>query len=190
MNVVFENPVAILAIGAVFLTLTGLAFLARRNLVSLSLFMAAMVLTVLLLILEAVIVTPREQVEQSLAEVMQTLENNDVPGVLAKISPASAAFRSDVEAMMPSADIQDTAATSITVEILSPDEPMRATSTFRGKVDGIHRTSGARLFYFDQVEVDWVKQEDRWLMESYRVYWEGQAIDPVSSMRGNRVRGM
>ena len=186
MATLFENPLPIYAIGAVLTTVCGMAFLARRSLPSLLALIGVVVLTLLLVIVERVVVTEREQVETTLQLLMADVESGDIPAVLARIDSAALPMRADVEKLMPQATIKDTGATAVRVEVDADAEPMTATSRFRGKIDGIHRRSGMRVFFFDEVEINWVKRNDKWLAESYAVKIKGQPIDPVNTMQSNR----
>ena len=44
-----------------------------------------------------------------------------------------------------------------------------------------------QVAYFNQqVDIHWVKRGDRWLMDGYTAYYDGQPIDAVESAAGNR----
>ncbi len=178
-----ENPLPIYAVGAVLATVCGLAFLARRNLPSLFALIGVVVLTLLLVVVERVVVTEREQVEAALLQLMRDVEAGDMPAVLARIDSGAAKMRNDVEKLMPQAEIKDTGATSVRVEVDA--ERLTATSRFRGKVDGVHRRRGMRVFFFDEVEINWVKRGEQWLAEAYAVKIKGKAIDPVGQVDEN-----
>ncbi len=62
MNTLLENPLPIIAGGAVLATLCGLVFLSRRTVPSLLALAVVVLLTLLLVICERLIVTPREEV--------------------------------------------------------------------------------------------------------------------------------
>ena len=186
METILENPVPIYAVGAVLATLCGLAFLARRNVPSLLALGCVVMFTLLLAVTEYLVVTEREQIEDAVAQLIVALEANDLPGVLALIHPASGQARSDAETLMPLARISDAGATSLRVEVDKKSQPMVAVGEFRGRVDGTHVRSGARLFYFDRVLANWKKKDGRWLLSGYTPMWRDRPINPVESMRGNR----
>jgi len=140
----------------------------------------------LLVLVERIVVTEREQVETTLQQLMANIEAGDVPAVLSLIDPQAAKMRSDIEILMPQADIESTGATAVRVEVDSDAKPPTAVSRFRGKIDGVHRSSGMRLFFFDEVEISWVKRGESWQAEGYSVQYKGKAINPVDSMRSNR----
>ena len=178
--VLLENPVPVFAVGAVLATLCGLAFLARRNLTSFFAFLGVVALTLLLVLVERLVVTDREQIEASVVELLLAIEENDLPAVLTWIAPSATEVRGDAETLMPLVKVGDTAAASLRVEV---DGDSTAVAKFRGKIDGIHRNSGQRVFYFEEVHLDWVKRNERWLVRDYQVHTGNLPIDAVDGMR-------
>lgn len=185
MNLLLENPLPIWATGAVLTTLCLVMVLARRSLASVLFLVAVVMFTLLMVLTEKLVVTEREQVEAALVQLTEVLEANDLAAMLALVDPSAVKVRADAETLMPQVKIKDSGATAVQVE-LTDTEPLRATTNFRGRVDGVHNRSGTRLFFFDQVEIDWQKSGDRWLILNYRVYQQGQPIDAVKSVRGKR----
>ena len=183
MATLLENPVPICAVGAVLATLCGLAFLARRNLPSLLAFAGVVGATLLLVLVERWVVTDREEVEAAVADLLKAIEENDLPMVLAAIDPAATEVRSDAETLMPRVKVEDTGATSLRVEVHTAAERQTAVAKFRGKVDGIHKSSGQRAFYFEEVHLFWVKRDGQWFVEDYRVHSEGMPIDRVDGLQ-------
>ncbi len=182
MNILLENPLPILAIGAVLATLCGLVFLSRRTVPSLLALAVVVLLTLLLVVTERLIVTPREEVEQALSALLAAVESNDLPSVLALIDPASANVRSDAETLMPRVDVEDTGATAIEIDI----DGSAATVHCRGRLRGIHRSSGAAMMFFDEVEFQWVRRDEQWLLEDFVAYWNGKPLNAVESLKGKR----
>jgi len=186
LNFLLENPLPIYAVGAVLTTVCGMVFLSRRTLPSLFALIGVVTLTLLLVLAERIVVTEREQVETTLHQLMTDIESNDLSAVLAHIDPQSTKMRADIEKLLPEANIKDTGATSMQIEVDTNAAPPTALSSFRGRIDGVHRRSGMRVFFFDKVEISWVKQGDEWLAEGYAVQFKGKPINPVESMRTNR----
>lgn len=186
MAFLFENPVPIYALGALLVTFCGLVFLSRRNVPALLGLVGSILLTLILVVVEQVVVTDGEQIESTTAALMAALEENDMPGVLAHISPSATQVRADTENLMPLVRVSDTGVGSMNVEVDTSVEPPQASSEFQAKVDGIHTRSGIRLFYFDRVLVNWVKKEGRWLLTDYTPLYDGRPISAVDSVRGNR----
>jgi len=186
MNMLLENPIPIYAVGAVLVTLCGLVFVARRNAPTLFILGMVVLLTLLLIVTEKLVVTPGEEIESVVARLFQAIEANDLQGVLAEIDPAAAEIRTDVETLMPRVRIEDAGATSLLVEVDLSTDPPTATGEFRGRLNGVHSTSGGRVFYFDRVLVDWTKKNGRWLLTGYTPTLRGKPINAVNSLRSNR----
>lgn len=181
--ILLENPVPIYFFGAVLSALFGLTFLVRRNLRSLLTFAGVVGVTMLLVLAERLVVTDREQVEAAVVELVKAIEENDLSTVVAAIDPAATKIRSDAETLMTMVQVEDTGATSIRVEIETAAEPRTAVAKFLGKVDGIHKSSGQRVFYFGEVHLFWVVREQQWLVESYQVRSKGKSVDAVERVR-------
>jgi hypothetical protein len=87
---------------------------------------------------------------------------------------------------MPQVKIRETGSTSVRVEIDQTADPPAATSYFRGRIDGTHARTGARVFYFDQVEIDWQKPGDAWQITDYRAKFRGKPITASEGFRAAR----
>jgi hypothetical protein len=188
MPVLFENPLAIAVVGGLFATFALVVFLARRSLASLVALGGIIAVTLLLMLIERLVVSDREQVETGVDSVLAAVEANDLPTVLTWIDPAAVSVRADVQALMPLVKVDKARAMGeIEVTINDAANPPTAMSRFRAFLDGVHGSSGMRVAYFNQqVDVDWVKQGDRWLINGYTAYYDDQPIDAVGSARGNR----
>ncbi len=182
MNTLLENPLPIIAGGAVLATLCGLVFLSRRTVPSLLALAVVVLLTMLLVISERLIVTPREEVEQALNTLLAAVESNDLPRVLALIDLGVTQVRSDAETLMAMVDVTDTGASAIKIDV----EGSSATVDCRGKLRGIHRSSGAAMMFFDKVEFQWVRRDEQWLLEDFVAYWKGKPLNAVNSLKGKR----
>lgn len=185
MDTLLENPVPIFSVGAVLATFFGMVFLARRSLLPLVGLGAVVLFTSLLLITEMLIVTPREQVEVAIDDILDAIESNDVNGVLAMVDPSATQVRSDVETLMPMVKVEDTGATAVQIEC-EGREPTEALSTFKGRVRGVHAKSGIAVFYFDKVELHWTRSKGEWLLDDFTAYWKGKPLNAVSSLRGTQ----
>jgi hypothetical protein len=187
LTTLLENPVPIYAVGAVLATLCGLIFLARRNVPSLLGFVGVAAATILLVLVERLVVTDREQVETAVVELMLAIEQNDLSKVVATIDPAASQIRDDAQTLMPQVLVKDTGASSLSVEVDTEAQTPTAVAKFRGKIDGIHKPTGQRAFYFEEVHLYWVKQDDRWLVSDYRVHTKGMPINAVDGLKGRAI---
>lgn len=185
MNLLLENPLPIWSLGAVCLAITLIVFLAKRSLGSVLAVAGVIAGTALLLLLESIVITPSEEVEESLANVLEAIKANDLPQVLAMIDPNAKHVRNDAETLMPQVKVKETGATSVRVEF-ADSNPLEATSFFRGRIDGTHARTGTRVFYFDQVEIDWQKNGATWQIIDYRVKHRGKKINPIHSFQAGR----
>ncbi|MEM8944496.1 MAG: hypothetical protein AAGD11_04870 [Planctomycetota bacterium] len=185
LDTLLENPLPILAVGAILATFCGIIFLAKRNLPSLVGLAAVILFTSLFIVTEQLIVTPREQVEVSIDQILDAIQANDVDAVLALVDPSATDVRGQVEALMPMVDVDDTGATAIQIDCEGRD-PTEATSQFKGRVLGIHTQSGMAVRYFDQVELNWIRSDGQWLLSDFTAYWKGKPLNAVSSLRGSQ----
>jgi hypothetical protein len=187
MTVLMENPLPIAVGGGLLALVAVLVFLSRRNLASLLALAGILGFTVLLLIVESLVETDREQVESAIDGVLDAIEANDVAAVVGAVDPAATKIRSDIEALMPLVKWTLANAGSMEVTVNAADEPLTATSRFRAFLNGVHQRSGNAVPYMNQqVDVDWVKRGEQWLLTGYTAYYDGQPIDAVSSAAGIR----
>lgn len=185
MNTFLENPVPIWAVGAVLATFAGLVFLTRRNLPSLFALLGVVLLTLLLVLVERVVVTEREQVESAVGRLATAVEANDLPAVLALLDPASIKPRSDAQTLMPRLRIAKAhVAGTLAVEVDTMTNPHSATSRFRALLEAVDIRSGMKFVYFDEVEIVWHLQGDRWLVTDYTAKLRGQPVDAAKRVGG------
>lgn len=186
MTLLLENPLPIWSLGAVCLAIAVTVFLAKRSLASVLGVAGVIVVTALLLLLESIVITPSEEVEQSLTNLMASIEANDVDAVAAMIDPSARAIRTEAETLMPQVKVRETGAASVRVEVDEATSPSKAIVFLRGRIDGTHSRTGARVFYFDQVEIDWQKSGDNWLVTGYRAQFRGKPITASDGLRSAR----
>jgi dihydroxyacetone kinase DhaKLM complex PTS-EIIA-like component DhaM len=187
MSMLLENPLPIAVVGALAAVLAGIVFMARKSLGSLAALVGALVVTLALLAVERFVVTDREEVENSLLGVMAAIRANDAPGLLAFIDLGAAKVRADAESLMPQMRIEVANAASVETTLDPAPLPTTATSRFRAFLHGTHERSGTPIAYVNQqVDLQWAKRGDRWVITGYTAYFDGQPIDAVSSAAGNR----
>lgn len=187
MTLFLENPLPIWSLGAVCLAIAVIVFLSKRSLGAVLGVVGVIAVTLLLLFVERVIITPSEEVEESLTALMAAIEANDLPGVVGAIDPAAKAIRTEAETLMPQVKIKETGMASVQVE-LDDSNPLEATAFFRGRIDGTHARTGVRVFYFDQVEIDWRKAGDTWRVIDYRAKFRGKPINATEGFRMALIR--
>jgi hypothetical protein len=188
VTTLFENPLPILVVGGLLATFAVIVFLARRSSASLAALVAVLALTAVMLVVERVVVTEREQVEVALTTMLDAIESNDIPGAVACVDPAATSIRRDIEALMPLMKVEAANSASEQITLEESAQPPTATSQFQAYLRAQHQKSGLPVAYLNQrVDLHWVKRGDQWLLDDYTAYWEGQPIDAVSSASGNRA---
>jgi hypothetical protein len=169
MSWLAENSLAIWMIGAIALTFSVIVYYQRRTLGSLIGVAGVIVVTVLLLLVSWLIETPREAVERSLYQLAATVEANDVKGALSFIAPSAAAqLRKDVNELMPLVKIERARVIgSPEIEVESGPNPKTATVRCQGIIVAVNKRDGLKGGANDRLKMTWVRQGDRWLIESY-----------------------
>lgn len=186
MTLFLENPLPIWALGIVGFAIAVIIYFAKKSLGSMLAVVFVVAATAILLFIEGQVITPSEEVEQAVVDIMAAIKANDVPGVVAMINPSATKVRSDAETLMPQVKVNATGNSSLRVELDESASPAKATSFFRGKIDGVHARTGTRAFYFDKVEVDWQKSGDKWLVVDYRAEFRGKPISAAEGVRAIR----
>jgi hypothetical protein len=188
LTALVENPWLVGVIGGLSAVLALVVFLARRTLASLVSLIAMVSLTVLGLVVERVVHTEREQVETAVSRVLAAIEANDLPGVLTHIDPAAVAIRADASALMPQIKVEKARSLgAFEIEVAGDAAPPTAMSRLRCFLQGIHQRTGMQVAYFNQqVDIQWIKRGDQWLINGYTAYYDGKPIDAVGSAQGNR----
>ncbi|TWT77707.1 hypothetical protein Pla123a_15030 [Posidoniimonas polymericola] len=153
MDYFVENTAPIWVLGALLLTMTGIAYVHTRRFEALLAMVAAVALTAVGLIAEQLIVTPREEVQATLAELLERVEANDLQGVLTMVAPTADDLSSDAQALMPLFDVHKARATGeVEVQINNDVNPPEAVATFR---------------FFADVSLYFNRDGDRWVINAY-----------------------
>lgn len=167
MNWLAENALPIWIVGAIALTMAFIVFIQTRASGALVAMIAIVAITAGLLLLERHFETPREAVERSLYEVADRVENNDVNGALSYLAPtADTAIRKEIVETMPQFEFE---VANVLGEPKIEVDPAgnSATVECRGVVVGKLRRDGMKVGADDRLTLQWIRQGDRWLIESY-----------------------
>jgi hypothetical protein len=164
-----ENSLTIWMIGAVALTFSVIVFLQRRTSGALYGIAGVILVTAVLLLVSWLIETPREAVERSLYELAATVEANDVKGASTFIAPSAAPqMRKDVNELMPLVKIERARVIgSPEIEVESGPNPKTATVRCQGIIVAVNKRDGLKGGANDRLKMIWVRQDNRWLIESY-----------------------
>ena len=168
MELLFENPIPLLMVGAVLLTFTGVLYFTTRSVGSFVASVIVVVVTLSALVMEQLVYTQRELVEVALAGITDAAEEDDLPRVLTYLSPTATRTRAMAEKLMPQLDIEKANIVSeIKIELDDEKKPTTATATFDGFFFANHKSGmagGKRI----PVTVELVRDEQRWLIEEFR----------------------
>lgn len=168
MNYLAENAAPIWAAGAVLLTMAGIVYAYTRSPKALAAVGGVVALTAAALVTERLVITPREAVQGQLARLMDAIEANDLPAVLALVSPTATDVRSDAETLMPMLEVERAGpASSIEVTLPVGEEPTTASAEMNALIQVRHKESGMTGGYFDPVTVHFAREGGRWLVTGY-----------------------
>jgi ketosteroid isomerase-like protein len=168
MNWLAENALAIWAVGAVALTMALVVYfqLGTRN--SQLAVVAVVLVTAALLVVEAMIETPREAVARTVDEIAAAVRANDMPGVLSYIAPTATTLRQEIETAMPLATIERAAVLGTPQIELAPGEPpTEAFVVCRVFVQGTLKQGGMRGGQAAACTVTFARDGERWLVTDY-----------------------
>jgi hypothetical protein len=181
-----ENALPIWFGGAIALTMASVVYFQTRAKGSLYGILGVISVTAALLLFNRLVETPREAAEHALYQLAATVEANDVPGALAQMAPsANPELRRDVETLMPQVRIERARVIGSPDVELSPDENS-ATIQCRGIILAVNKRDGMKGGGDDRMVLRWVRQGERWLLESYKSQkdWNGALRQVQKSSAG------
>ena len=169
MNWLAENALPIWMGGAVALTMALVVYLQTRSNKALLGIGAVLTVTAALLTAEWFLETPREAVERTLYELAAAVEANDVPRTLTFLAPtATSRIRQDVETLMPLVNIERARVIGTPqIDVADGSQPTTATVQCRGIIVATVKRSGMKGGAEDRLTMEFVRDGDRWLVESY-----------------------
>jgi hypothetical protein len=165
-----ENSLTIWMLGAVALTMALVVYYQTHTSRAFYGVLAVILATAALLGTSWAIETPREAVERSLYELAATVEANDVDGALSFVAPtaANSQLRKDVRELMPLVRIERARVIGTPEIELGPGpNPTSAIVKCRGVILAVDKRDGMKGGADDQLTMTWVRQGDRWLVETY-----------------------
>jgi hypothetical protein len=98
--VLFEQPLWILFFGTLWVAIAAVVWVQTRHPRALVALVVAVVAVAAALVVERLVVTPREQVAATLRTIARRLEANDAAGVLELVSPQSEDLRREIQTRM------------------------------------------------------------------------------------------
>ncbi|MCI0358400.1 MAG: hypothetical protein L0211_07955 [Planctomycetaceae bacterium] len=133
----FDSPIYIVLIGIVLGVFVGIAWTASGRKELLYALIGVGVLTVIMLIAERVVVSDREAIQATLAEIARDVQANDVKRVVGHIAKGSPSIVQKVRSEMPNYDFTECRVTKIhKTDVDASAEPRSAIVEFNVRVDG------------------------------------------------------
>ena len=171
MEFLLENSAPIWIAGAILITMAGIVYSSLRTDAALFGVALAILLTIAGLVGEHFYQTPREQVQAALYALFDTIESDDLPGVLTRLAPGASTIRADAENLMPRFDIAKTRASG-PIDVVFPGDDTTASQATAGVsvfVHATHNQSGMRGGNMARVEFQLERQSGKWLVRDYSV---------------------
>lgn len=166
MGWLLEDPTTVLTAGILIQVLLAVMLVKTARGSILFAMGAVFVLVILLVVVEFTVVTPREEIENTLYQAATAAEANDVEQFMTFIAPASAAGFSEVQSRMPRFDIRSVRLGQLQVEF---DDSGTAMARMIASVEADDRQSQIpRDKYIARFSVNLRKVDDRWMMVAYQ----------------------
>jgi hypothetical protein len=172
MSWLFEDPWPVIWITLVVEALLAAALFNTQSKAVLAGMLGVLALAGGLLLVERLVVTETEEVEQTLHDVAEALETNDVAAVLTHLAPDAAEIRFAAQGLLPSVNITEAEVGSdLSVRINPLMNPPTATARFMGKIS--MESGGSRNIPYEKFirpfSVTLRKEGDRWLLTGYKL---------------------
>ena len=134
MEILFENPLRIIFIGAVVEALLGIALFRTGRGPLLWAMIGTLALTVLGVVVERLVVTERERIEMTLDGITSALEANDLGRVLSYIAPTAVKTRNRAAWALGRIEFQSARVYRLDITINPLTTPITAKASFFGYI--------------------------------------------------------
>ncbi len=171
MTWLLEERMPILLLGASATLMMALVFFLTRKLPALLGLIGVILLTGLLLVIELLVVTEVETVENTLYQGAESLEQNDIPAALDHISPAAEPILQRAEQLFSDVTFFQVAIENdLLVTIDHEAQPATANAEFTCHAKLRHRSETIPYEYGRRrMTVTLVREGDRWMVTDYEV---------------------
>jgi len=170
MGWLFEDPITVIVAVALIEVLLAIALFNSGQGKLLWAMGGVLLLGFLLVLVELLVVTDREQISDTLTDAAAGLETNNAAAVMPFIAPDAAEMRSRAEAALSAVEVRSASFSGLDVTVNSHLTPPTAQARFFGKFNGRDRLG--RIPYenlFRRFEVDLRRDADGWVMTDYRI---------------------
>ncbi|HEX5106668.1 MAG TPA: hypothetical protein VFV87_22765 [Pirellulaceae bacterium] len=172
MNLLFEQPLVVVVLGIVLGLAAGTAWTSTGRKEWLIALAAIVVLTIAGLVIERGIVTDREAIEATLAQIARELQRNDQQAVLKHIATGATRIRQEAEAELPNYRFDECRVTKVhNVDIDDSAEPRSAIVEFNVMATGSFSHGGFEVSeqnVYRWIQLQMVREKDgQWRVQRY-----------------------
>ncbi|MCX7428608.1 MAG: hypothetical protein NTW96_23655 [Planctomycetia bacterium] len=169
MTYLLESPMPVLFCGLVVEAILATVFFNNRRVVFLLPMIGVALLMLLGVVIERIVVTPREAVEATIDNLADALEANDVQRALGCISPTATHTRSRAEWGLDRFRVSKTRIANLKITINELTSPPTATAAFQGFITIASDRKGdiPPGTYGVAFTAEFEKQGDRWLIAEH-----------------------
>lgn len=168
MNLFLESAMTVASLGLLAIGMAAIVYFQTRSRGSVLAIGGLILLTIGALAIEQGWQTPTEQVTSATNSLLDAIESNDLASVLRLIDISAANMRSDAEVLMPQFDVENAGAGGLKIEFDNPSDPTTATVNTKALIKARHLKSGITGGYFDGLQLDFIKRDDKWRVSGYR----------------------
>jgi hypothetical protein len=165
MTWLLESPVTIIVLGSIVELMLVVALVRTGRGGFLWALIGAGAVTGALVVMERLVVTDREQIEQTFDQLSATLVTNDVAAVLKFIAPSATDVRKLAEMALPQVKIKRALITdSMAVDVNHGVNPPTAEARFIGRFDIQSTPKVPYESIIRRFRIGLIKENDRWLI--------------------------
>lgn len=181
MSWLFEDPTMLVVVGVLIEGLLAVALVKSGRLIVAAPMLAVLVLVVVGVIVEVIVVTPREEVEMALDSIAEALVAGEVEMVVSWIHPRAESLRSRARSILPHVKISEAhVGGDLDIRINRYTSPPTATANFTGRIKAAYPSQGIGASnYVRRFSLKFRPDAGRWLVSDYteRSFREGDG-DP------------
>ena len=169
MDTFFENPLPLLFVGVIVEAILISLLYGTHKKVWLLPIVGVLLVLVALVLVERIVVTPREEVECTVDQIADALRANDINAVLARLSDSARESRSRAKWALGRIEINGVKVSGLEVTVNSLRSPPTAKAVFSGvlKFDDRKKEYPYRA-HAAKFEVDFRKEGGRWMVTGHR----------------------
>jgi hypothetical protein len=164
-----ENPTPILVAGGMMLVLLAVFFLKSGRVVLFWPAGAVLAFMGLAVLVDKLVVTDREQVQNVIYDAARAAEQNHLEQVIDCISPSATRVRDEAHRWIGQAKLESVTIAQMEVTVDKSKQPFTAVAHFWVRAQGTaHTETAIYRNYLGRLVVDFRKEGDRWLVTGYQ----------------------